>query len=206
MSGYNSINYRICVLGARLVGKTSLIIRLCSDVFPEEEAPLQDDGDVCSSYRKQAVIDDESCLLEILEPRSDVEYTALRDQSIRDCEAFVLVYSIASAESLRELATFRDQVLRVKDNDHVPLVVVGTQRDREEALRQVSYEEGAAFAKSVNAQSFFEVSAKDPEGGIEEAFFEAVRRTRNVRMRAHSSMATKMRSHTSMPKPNCSCQ
>ena len=62
MSAYNSINYKICVLGDGGVGKTALTIQLCSNHFVEEYDPTIED-----SYRKQVVIDDESCLLEILD-------------------------------------------------------------------------------------------------------------------------------------------
>ena len=54
-------NYKICVLGDGGVGKTALTIQLCSNHFVEEYDPTIED-----SYRKQIVIDDESCLLEIL--------------------------------------------------------------------------------------------------------------------------------------------
>ena len=36
MSSYNSINYKICVLGDGGVGKTALTIQLCSNHFVEE--------------------------------------------------------------------------------------------------------------------------------------------------------------------------
>jgi small GTP-binding protein len=55
-------HYKICVLGDGGVGKTALTIQLCSNHFVEEYDPTIED-----SYRKQVVIDDESCLLEILD-------------------------------------------------------------------------------------------------------------------------------------------
>jgi GTPase KRas protein len=75
------------VLGDGGVGKTALTIQLCSNHFVEEYDPTIED-----SYRKQVVIDDESCLLEILDTAGQEEFTALRDQWIRDCEGFVLIY------------------------------------------------------------------------------------------------------------------
>ena len=55
-------HYKICVLGDGGVGKTALTIQLCSNHFVEEYDPTIED-----SYRKQVVIDNESCLLEILD-------------------------------------------------------------------------------------------------------------------------------------------
>ena len=167
MSSYNSINYKICVLGDGGVGKTALTIQLCSNHFVEEYDPTIED-----SYRKQVVIDDESCLLEILDTAGQEEFTALRDQWIRDCEGFVLIYSITSRPSFEQVSVFKDQVLRVKDVDKIPMMLVGNKCDLEEK-REVSALEGQDLAKVFDAQ-FKETSAKTRKN-VEEAFFDLVR-------------------------------
>ena len=48
-----------------------------------------------------------------------------------------MVYSITSRESFDELASFRDHILRVKDTDKVPMVVVGNKSDVAEKERRV---------------------------------------------------------------------
>lgn len=48
---------------------------------------------------------------------------ALRDQYMRAGKGFMLVYSITDKNSLKELNTFREQILRVKDVDHAPMVM-----------------------------------------------------------------------------------
>jgi len=53
--------YRIVVLGDGGVGKTALTIQLCLNHFVETYDPTIED-----SYRKQVVIDDEPCVLEVL--------------------------------------------------------------------------------------------------------------------------------------------
>ena len=55
-------HYKVCVLGDGGVGKTALTIQLCSNHFVEEYDPTIED-----SYRKQVVIDNKPCLLEILD-------------------------------------------------------------------------------------------------------------------------------------------
>ena len=54
------------------------------------------DPTIEDSYRKQVVLDDAPALLEVLDTAGQEEYTALRDQWIREGEGFLLVYSIAS--------------------------------------------------------------------------------------------------------------
>ena len=55
--------YRIVVLGDGGVGKTALTIQLCLNHFVETYDPTIED-----SYRKQVVIDDEPCVLEVHQP------------------------------------------------------------------------------------------------------------------------------------------
>lgn len=93
------------------------------------------------SYRKQVTIDDETCLLDILDTAGQEEYSAMRDQYMRTGQGFLLVYAITSRSSFDEIAAFRDQILRVKDKDKVPMYLVGNKCDLEQE-RQVTTGEG----------------------------------------------------------------
>jgi hypothetical protein len=55
-------------------------------------------------------------MLEVLDTAGQEEYTALRDQWIRDGEGFVLVYSIASRSSFTRIQRFHNQIQRVKES------------------------------------------------------------------------------------------
>lgn len=60
---------------------------------------------------------------------------------MRTGEGFLLVYSITSRQSFEEITTFQQQILRVKDKDYFPMVVVGNKCDLEgerEVTRQGS--------------------------------------------------------------------
>jgi GTPase KRas protein len=76
------------------------------------------------SYRKQVSIDDETCLLDILDTAGQEEYSAMRDQYMRTGQGFILVFAITSRSSFDEIASFREQILRVKDKDKVPMILV----------------------------------------------------------------------------------
>lgn len=56
----------------------------------------------------------------------------MREQYMRTGEGFLLVYSITSRQSFDEISTFHQQICRVKDKDHVPMVLVGNKVDLEE--------------------------------------------------------------------------
>ncbi len=44
---------------------------------------------------------------------------------MRTAHGFLIVYSVTSLSSFHEVSQFRDQILRVKDTDTVPIVIVG---------------------------------------------------------------------------------
>ncbi len=89
------------------------------------------------SYRKQCMIDDEVALLDVLDTAGQEEYSAMREQYMRTGEGFLLVYSIASRQTFEEIVTFQNQILRVKDKDYFPMIVVGNKCDLE-GERQVA--------------------------------------------------------------------
>ncbi|KAI8055684.1 small GTPase superfamily [Syncephalis plumigaleata] len=165
--------YKLVVLGDGGVGKTALTIQLCLNHFVETYDPTIED-----SYRKQVVIDDQPCVLEVLDTAGQEEYTALRDQWIRDGEGFLLVYSIASRSTFERVERFRDQITRVKDTDNVPLMLVGNKCDKV-TEREVSREEGMGLAKKLHCD-FIESSAKTCVN-VERAFYTVVRMIRNTK-------------------------
>lgn len=55
----------------------------------------------------------------------------MREQYMRTGEGFLLIYSITSRQSFEEIMTFQQQILRVKDKDYFPIIVVGNKCDLE---------------------------------------------------------------------------
>merc|ERR1712054_160099 len=119
--------------------------------------------------------DDQTCLLEILDTAGQEEFTALRDQWIRECEGFIIAYSITSSHSFQQVKVFKQQVVRVKDDDNLPMMLVGNKCDLEDE-REVTTEEGAALAEKLGCQ-FKEASAKTRKN-VEESFYDLVRAIR----------------------------
>lgn len=174
-------SYKVVVLGDGGVGKTALTIQLCLNHFIENYDPTIED-----SYRKHAIVDDEPCLIEILDTAGQEEYTALRDQWIREGDAFLIVYSITQQQSFARIGKFKEQINRVKDNAAIPIVIVGNKMDQV-AEREVSSEEGKAVARRMGCE-FVETSAKSRQN-LELAYYTAVRLVRKQRgeVPGHSS-------------------
>lgn len=219
--------YKMVVLGDGGVGKTALTIqvrirkthcsttltvwkKLCLNHFVETYDPTIED-----SYRKQVVIDGQSCMLEVLDTAGQEEYTALRDQWIRDGEGFILAYSITSRASFSRIQKFYQQIQRVKESSSgapsypgalqtgienmgpAPVMLVGNKSDRV-TDREVSTQEGAALAKQLRCE-FVEASAKNSIN-VEKAFYDVVRQLR--RQRNQATRATEKRPYGSNSSRN----
>lgn len=135
-------------------------------------------------------------MLEVLDTAGQEEYTALRDQWIRDGEGFVLVYSISSRSSYSRIQRFHKQIQRVKESSggsptypgspisaasqpvNVPIMLVGNKSDRV-TEREVSTQEGQALARELGCE-FVEASAKNCIN-VEKAFYDVVRQLRRSR-------------------------
>ena len=99
------------------VGKSALTIQLIQNHFVDEYDPTIED-----SYRKQVVIDGETCLLDILDTAGQEEYSAMRDQYMRTGEGFLCVFAIDNMKSFEDIESYRGQIRRVKDADDIPMI------------------------------------------------------------------------------------
>eukprot|EP01089_Gocevia_fonbrunei_P022505 TRINITY_DN9130_c0_g1_i1.p1 TRINITY_DN9130_c0_g1~~TRINITY_DN9130_c0_g1_i1.p1 ORF type:complete len:219 (+),score=35.93 TRINITY_DN9130_c0_g1_i1:78-734(+) len=169
----SNLEYKIVLLGDGGVGKSALTIQLMQNHFIIDYDPTIEDA-----YRKQAVIDEIACLLDILDTAGQDEYSAMRDQYMRSGQGFVLAYSINNRKSFEKILPLYEHIIRVKDKESIPVVLVGNKCDLE-CVREISKEEGEELAKSLNAP-FFECSAKQ-RLNVEHAFFEVVREIRKER-------------------------
>jgi len=170
--------YKIVVLGGGGVGKSALTIRLVTNNFLEEYDPTIED-----SYRKSVVIDEKACLLDILDTAGQEEFSSMQDQWMREGQAFLVVYSITSRATFDEAIIMREKILRCKEEEEPPIVLVGNKCDLEDQ-RQVNKTEGEQLAEEWGENSsFFETSAKE-KINHEECFYAAVRLVRDQQSRA----------------------
>ena len=87
-------------------------------------------------------------------------------------QGFLLVFSITSLSSLTELSELRDQIVRIKDDPLIPLVIVGNKSDLEED-RAVTRARAFSAAQSYNAP-YYETSARR-RNNVDEAFVDLCR-------------------------------
>lgn len=127
-----------------------------------------------------------------------MQHSAMRERFMRNGEGFVLIYSITSYHTFEQVQKLHEQIARVKDLEHFPMVLVGNKCDLEQD-RQVptsgkavyytslfkfdtnwyaisAESAGRDLAKQYNCQ-FFEASAKQ-NVRIQDAFHGLVREIR----------------------------
>ncbi|KRX24104.1 Ras-related protein Rap-1, partial [Trichinella nelsoni] len=100
------------------------------------------------------------------------QFTAMRDLYMKNGQGFVLVYSITAQSTFNDLIDLRDQILRVKDTDDVPMILVGNKCDLEDE-RVVGKDQGQNLARQFNC-AFLETSAK-AKVNVNEVFYDLVR-------------------------------
>ncbi|KAI9497233.1 ras related protein 1b [Zychaea mexicana] len=160
--------YKLVVLGSGGVGKSALTVQFVQSIFVEKYDPTIED-----SYRKQVEVDGQQCMLEILDTAGTEQFTAMRDLYMKNGQGFLLVFSITSMVTLNDLHELREQILRVKDSENVPIVLVGNKCDLEEE-RMVSREQGMMLSQQWGGKPFYETSARY-KINVDEVFFDVVR-------------------------------
>ncbi|GIZ04132.1 dexamethasone-induced Ras-related protein 1 [Caerostris extrusa] len=148
---------RVVILGATGVGKTAIAQQFFYNRFPVDHKPTVEEMHNC-------VYDVSGCplSLDVLDTSGYYEFPAMRRLAIKTGDAFILVYAINDTESFHYVSTLRDLILetRQKDEDNVPIVVVGNKCDLEES-RTVSKDITESVVTIDWENGFVEASAKD---------------------------------------------
>jgi len=160
-------DYKIVVLGSGGVGKSALTVQFVQGIFVEKYDPTIED-----SYRKLVEVDNDQYMLEILDTAGTEQFTAMRDLYMKNGQGFVLVYSIIAQSTFNDLPDLREQILRVKDCETVPMVLVGNKCDLADQ-RVITTEAGEQLARKFNC-SFLESSAKT-KVNVEQIFYDLIR-------------------------------
>lgn len=168
----NLTTYKLVVVGDGGVGKSALTIQFFQKLFVTDYDPTIED-----SYIQHTEVDGQWCILDVLDTAGQEEFSAMREQYMRKGDGFLLVYSVTDRQSFENISHFHTQILRVKDRDTYPMLLVANKVDLVH-LRKVTEEQGRDLAAQLRI-SYIETSAKDPPINVDAAFHEVVRIIRN---------------------------
>lgn len=164
----NLLTYKLVVVGDGGVGKSALTIQFFQKLFVTDYDPTIED-----SYIQHTEVDGLWCILDVLDTAGQEEFSAMREQYMRKGDGFLLVYSVTDKQSYQNIIHFHTQILRVKDRDMYPMLLVANKVDLVH-LRKVTEESGRELALKLGIP-YIETSAKDPPLNVDAAFHEVVR-------------------------------
>ncbi|XP_053948716.1 ras-related protein Ral-a isoform X2 [Anastrepha obliqua] len=159
--------HKVIMVGSGGVGKSALTLQFMYDEFVEDYEPTKAD-----SYRKKVVLDGEEVQIDILDTAGQEDYAAIRDNYFRSGEGFLCVFSITDDESFQATQEFREQILRVKNDESIPFLLVGNKCDLSDR-RKVPLNECQARAQQWQVP-YVETSAKTREN-VDKVFYDLIR-------------------------------
>ncbi|CAM9332036.1 ras-related protein M-Ras-like [Petromyzon marinus] len=168
MPNENLPTYKVVVVGDGGVGKSALTIQFFQKIFVVDYDPTIED-----SYIKHTEIDGQWAILDVLDTAGQEEFSAMREQYMRTGDGFLIVYSVTDKASFEHVERFHQLILRVKDRDSFPMILVANKVDLMH-LRKISSEQGQEMAAKYSIP-YIETSAKDPPLNVDKAFQELVR-------------------------------
>ncbi|XP_055302372.1 ras-related protein Ral-a isoform X3 [Sitodiplosis mosellana] len=159
--------HKVIMVGSGGVGKSALTLQFMYDEFVEDYEPTKAD-----SYRKKVVLDGEEVQIDILDTAGQEDYAAIRDNYFRSGEGFLCVFSITDDESFQSTLEFREQILRVKNDESIPFLLVGNKCDLNDK-RKVPLAE-CQERSSLWGVPYVETSAKTREN-VDKIFYDLIR-------------------------------
>lgn len=174
--------YKVIMVGSGGVGKSALTLQFMYDEFVEDYEPTKAD-----SYKKKILLDGQEVQVDILDTAGQEDYAAIRDNYFRSGDGFLLVFSITEMNSLDDVEHLREQILRVKNDDKTPTLLVGNKSDLENR-RDVQLDQAQSRAQEWETQ-YMETSAKTRQN-VDEAFLDLLRQIHKRKLNEQQAMSS----------------
>ncbi|XP_065313504.1 GTP-binding protein Rheb-like isoform X4 [Gordionus sp. m RMFG-2023] len=144
---------KICILGFRSVGKTSLIQQYLNGNFAFNYDPT-----IENTYTKILNIRGQEYEVNFIDTAGQDDTSLYAQSYFLGSHGYIIVYSISNLKSFEVASHIYERILRMTGKIHTPLVLVGNKMDLN-SQRVISRDMGKTLADSWGAV-FFESSAQ----------------------------------------------
>lgn len=138
------------------------------------------------NYRKIINVDNSNAIANIIDTAGQQEYTALRDQHLKDGKGFLLVFALNDKNTFEEVKQLREQIVKLKDTKRVPIVICGNKCVSSILIQDIPPEKVEVDRDAVNSYCqqlkipYLETSAKE-NIHVTESFHDLVRECRKLK-------------------------
>jgi small GTP-binding protein len=147
--------FKIILLGAVAVGKTSIMKRYCEEKFESEYSCT-----LSADYKIKSILIDHNSWVEmnIWDTCGQEKYKNLTKQYYKNSKGCILVFDITDENSFKEVESWIED-LRENGDEDTTIIIVGNKADNSKE-RRVSFQQGADLAKKFK-YDYIETSAKN---------------------------------------------
>ena len=154
-------SYKLHVLGAGAVGKSSITVQFVQKRFSEIYNPTIED-----SYSKSITINNDTILLDILDTAGQDDFAPMRETYMRQGDGFLLVFAVDDPSSFDEIEVLKKDIYLTKNRNDVPIVICANKVDLPEKNWQIEPEDFKEYSKQYNIP-IVETSARNCQNIIE---------------------------------------
>ena len=151
--------YKVVLIGESGVGKTCIIAQFTNGKFDPNTVTS-----LTAQYIKKIIEfpDGRSLTFDIWDTAGQEKYRSLAKIFYKDAKAVILVYDVTSEKSFKELKDYWYEQIKQLGSKDIIIAIAANKSDLYEE-KQVSNEDGEAFAKEIHA-IFVSTSAKNDSG------------------------------------------
>lgn len=152
---------KVILLGESMVGKTSIIKRLCTGKLDRNFGPTI--AIECHNYLVK-VNNEYTIRMQIWDTVGQEKFNSIVKNYYQNSDIGIYVYSIDNLQSFNRIIDWMSNVEEnntKSENNQMKCILLGNKKDLDDEKRKISYSQAEDFAKENNFFIFKEISCKD---------------------------------------------
>jgi len=143
------INRKICVMGFRAVGKSTITVQFVENHFVDSYNPT-----IENTFQKTIKYKNIEYTCDIIDTAGQDEFSIFQKHYSVGIHGYILVYSVTSRKSLEILKVINEKLLNALGTENPPRVIVGNKTDlhmerkvTKEEVQQIANQWGCGFVE-----------------------------------------------------------